>query len=133
MKPKISIALCAIILIVGCRKKNSETIDETTIITTQAKVQESNSSKDIKTCNDFLDRYEEWMNNYIEMMDKYKEDPIGLVSSPEYTNTMMEGLDWATQWSQKHASCALNKKFAKRMEKIQERSEKKLKALGLKN
>ena len=67
------------------------------------------------------------------MMDKYEKDPIGLAISEEYTSIVIEGVDWLMQWGTKHTSCALNKKYAKRFEMIQDRGVKKQRELGLKN
>jgi len=63
-------------------------------------------------------------------MAKHKDDPVTLAMSPEYINTMMEGVNFATQWETISVSCATDDSYPKRMKAIQQRMEDKRKELG---
>ncbi len=78
MKRKITITLFALLVITACRKKTSEAIDsqENVVTNIETKTNTSNSSKDIKDCDDFLNTYEAWTNDLIKLMAKYKVDCV---------------------------------------------------------
>ncbi len=134
MKRKITITLFALLVITACRKKTSEAIDsqENVVTNIETKTNTSNSSKDIKDCDDFLNTYEAWTNDLIKLMAKYKDNPVALASSSEYMNTMMKGINFTQQWSTISMSCATDDSYPKRMKAIQKRMEEKQKELGLK-
>ena len=81
-------------------------------------------------CDDFMDDYEEWMERYVELLGKYKENPVGLASSPEYTSMSMELMDWSSKWSSLAIDCAKYPEYESRFNKIQEKAEKEMEALG---
>ncbi len=134
MKTKLTIILLALLAFSSCKKKASDTTvnDEAVSIETEATPKNLKESEDLKTCDDFLDNYEKWMDNYIEMLGKYKDNPLEFATSKEYATTMAEGSNWMMKWVSNHASCAQNKAYAKRMKSIQEKSDEKLKELGFK-
>ena len=43
----------------------------------------------------FLADYEAWANSYIEMIEKYKEDPSNATILSEYTKMMQQAAEWA--------------------------------------
>lgn len=72
----------------------------------------SSSSGD---CDEFLDGYEKFMDDYIAILKKYKNDPTDASILSEYTSIMSE----ATEWSTKTADCAADEKFAAKFTAIQ--------------
>lgn len=43
----------------------------------------------------FLADYEAWANSYIEMIERYKEDPSNATILSEYTKMMQQAVEWA--------------------------------------
>lgn len=134
MKTKIVIVICTLFLLVGCKKK-ADAKDETKVtIEHKSKVKNGKiDSEDIKNCDGFLNTYEAWTNDLITLMEKHKDDPVTLATSPEYINTMMEGVDFMKQWGTISISCATDDSYPKRMKAIQQKLNKRQKELGLKN
>ncbi|WP_296385742.1 hypothetical protein [Winogradskyella sp.] len=134
MKLKITIALCALLVITACKKKPSETKDNDsiTITNTEQRTGTSTSSKNIKDCDDFLNTYESWTDDLLELMAKHKDDPITLATSPEYINTMTEGMSFIQDWQTIALSCSTDDSYEKRMKAIQQKMNDKQKELGFK-
>lgn len=130
MKTKITI-LIILFFLVGCNntpRKNKKDNDNLTSLNFGSANQDNK-----KSCEEFLDNYEQWMNTYIDLMSQYKDDPIAMVSSKEYSKLLGEGVNWLILWGQDHYSCIQDENYAKRFDAIQERSIQKQKELGLKN
>lgn len=136
MKLRVTIVLCLLLIIpASCKKKESDNLSETKVtIDSEAKTKnnKARSNTTIKDCDDFLDTYESWANDLITLMATYKDDPVAMVSSPEYGSTMMKGANFMQQWQTISISCASNDSYAKRMKSIQKKMENKQKELGLK-
>ena len=134
MKTKLTIILLALLAFSSCKKKASDTTveDEAVSIELEATPKELKESEDLKTCDDFLDNYEKWMDNYIELLSKHKDNPLELATSKEYIETMSQASDWMMKWVSKHGACAQNSEYADRMKDIQEKGDKKLKEIGMK-
>jgi len=133
MKTKFTIILLALLVFSSCKKKASEsTIEDVIISSSESTTVDLKESEDLKTCDDFLDNYEKWMDNYIALLSKHKDNPLELATSKEYIETMSQGSDWMMKWLSKHGACAQDKKYSARMKDIQEKGDKKLKELGMK-
>ncbi|MCP4978288.1 MAG: hypothetical protein GY931_19240 [Maribacter sp.] len=125
---------------IACKKKTKTDVKDRDDITVEIKSEVNSEEakttefKEVKDCDDFIDKYEEWMEEYLAILEKYKGNPIDLVNSSEYTQKTMQAMDWASNWSAKlTTSCAANPAYEKRMRGIQEKMEKKLKEMDLKN
>jgi len=132
MKTKIIIIIYTLFLLIGCKKK-ADVKDETEI-TIEHKSETKNektTSEYIKNCDDFLNTYEAWTNNLITLMEKHKDDSVTLATSPEYINTMMEGVGFMKQWGTISISCVTDDSYPKRMKAIQQKLKKRQKELGI--
>lgn len=131
----IPITICVLLSITTCKKENkNESEPKITIDTTELKTpQSTDNANKIKDCDDFLDTYETWTDDLITLMAKYKDNPVGLATSQEYINTMMQSAHFLQDWNSIAVSCASNKSYEKRMKAIQRKIEDKQKELGLKN
>lgn len=135
MKKLVAILFCLSFLSLSmCKKKKKDDTEDTQITIemsqdddTRAELKNNEKSGD---CDDFMDDYEEWMERYVELLRKYKENPVGLASSPEYTSMSMEMMEWSSKWSSLAIDCAKNPEYEKRFNKIQEKVEKEMEALG---
>ena len=136
MTKLITLICCLCFLgLTSCKNEKKAESDETIITIDMAEDEDSKTdlSKSEKSgdCDDFMDDYEQWMERYIELMGKYKDNPVGLASSPEYTSMSMEMMEWSSKWSSLAIDCAKYPKYEKRFNKIQKKADKELEALGI--
>ena len=135
-KTVLTIILLSAVLILSCKKKQkSEESEEQ--ITIEMKSEESVKSSLVDEeksgdCDDFIDDYEKWMDEYVALLGEYKENPMGLVASEKYTSMSMEMMNWSSKWSELAVDCASDPEYEERINKIQEKADKEMEALGLK-
>lgn len=127
--------MISLLCLTACGDKSSKANKEATVVETTEAAKEGKKSKapeKIKDCEDFLDTYEVWANDLIELMAKHKDDPVTLATSPDYTTTMMKGVGFMEDWATISVSCAMNEGYSRRMDDIQQQLEEKQVELGLK-
>jgi len=93
----------------------------------EAKEEKSGSIKD---CDDFLAYYEEWVDDYIMVIDDYMNNPSDEIVATRYMELMTEAIEWSTKWVAL-VDCADNEKYEARFEEISKEIEKKLEEIGL--
>ena len=135
MKKLVAILFCLSFLSLSmCKNKKKADVEETQITIEMNQDDETRLelSKNEKSgdCDDFMDDYEEWMERYVELLRQYKENPVGLATSEEYTSMSTEMMEWSSKWSSLAIDCAKNPEYEKRFNKIQEKVEKEMEALG---
>lgn len=91
---------------------------------------EEKLSKGIKDCDDFLEHYEEWIDEYLEIIDSYFKNPADETIATKYMALMQEGMEWSTKWVAL-VDCADDEKYEKRFEEISKKVENKLEDMGL--
>ncbi len=136
MNKVITIVVCiALISITACKKKQKSAEEEEQItiemsedITTSSDIEKKEVSGD---CDDFMDDYEAWMEEYIALMAKYKKDPVALATSPEYTAMSMEMMEWSSKWSSLALDCAKYPEYEERFNEIQKKMDKEMEALDM--
>ena len=95
---------------------NSEIVEEKIeSASSSSNVESSEVSSSSGDCDDFLEGYEKFMDDYIAILKKYKNDPTDASVLSEYTSIMSE----ASKWSSKTADCAADSKFASKFAAIQ--------------
>ncbi len=92
---------------------------------------ENDNLEEAKNCDEFIDQYEEWMDDYVELIEKYMKNPMDAALSEEYMKLAQEGMNWMSQWNSKLIYCASIEKYEKRFEEISEKAEKKLEEMGI--
>lgn len=135
MKSNLLFIIVAIFFLIACGNDASHKEKEATIITnveTRENTTTLSSNEVIKDCEDFINRYEEWSDQLLTIMAKYKENPIGLATSSEYIDTMTKGINFIQDWETIAFSCATNPTYETRMKAIQEKMETRQKELGFK-
>jgi len=119
----------------SCKKKTKteekNPIETTTLSNSKTKGDKPENKESTKKCDEFIADYEKWMEGYIDLISKYKDNPAGLIGDPDYTKVSMESVEWASKWAN-DLSCATNIKYQNHFSEVQERMEKKLKEVGLK-
>ncbi len=88
------------------------------------------SDDEIKNCDDFLNKYEEWMDDYLALLEKYLENPLDADMGAKFMELSGEAVNWATQWGAMY-DCANDEKYEKRFDEIEKKAEKKLEEMGL--
>ena len=131
----ITIVCIALFSFTACKEKPKSQEDEQQITIEMSEGEEASSElggKEVSgDCEDFIDDYEAWMEQYIALLGKYKEDPVALATSPEYTEMTMEMMVWSSKWRELTIDCAGNPEYEKRIEEIQEKLDKELEALDM--
>ncbi len=96
----------------------------------QEEATELKSGEKISNCEEFLDKYEKWIDNYLVVLEKYKKNPMDAQLAQEFSKVAMEASTWAEQWSNNYLTCVNNERYQKRFEEISEKVDKKMKELG---
>ncbi len=86
----------------------------------QATVTQNTGS--ISDCKEYLDRFEEWANKYIEIKKKVNSNPMDFGSVSKLAALAPELGNWGLEWQQKH-NCGNDPEFMKRFESINARIE----------
>ena len=87
--------------------------------------------EDVKDCDEFIDEYEKWMNDYIELLGKYMENPMDEALSKEFMTQGQKASFWLTEWNGKLLHCTSQEKYQKHFEEISAKAEEKMKELGI--
>ena len=127
MKTFLSIIFCSAILLTSCGNNQSKSETEES----SSNSTESGDFKEAKNCNEFIDQYEEWMDDYIVVIEKFMKNPADADLMNEYMKVAEESMNWMNQWNSKLALCASDEKYEKRFDEISERAEKKLNEMGI--
>ena len=83
-----------------------------------------------KTCDEFLDNYEEWTDDYLEILEAYVKDPTNLEIGEEYAELSKSVATWYSEWGN-YIACAQKEEYQKRFEAIGDKIDKKTQELGL--
>ena len=136
MKKLAGILIClALFSLTTCKEKKKAETEETQItieMNKDAVTSDSSQKEESGDCEDFVDDYEAWMDKYIDMLAKYKADPVALATSPEFQSMTSQSMDWASRWSDVAVDCARYPEYEKRFKEIQQKADEELEALGLK-
>ena len=117
--------LIAIVSILGFTSCNSSKSDNK-----DADQKEEKVSKSIKDCDDFLEHYEEWIDEYLEIIDAYFKNPADETIATKYMALLQEGMGWSTKWITL-VDCADDEEYEKRFEEISKKVEDKMTEIGL--
>ena len=131
MKIFVSIIFCVAMLLTSCGNNQSkkESVNDTDELTNKSL--KSDNFEGAKDCDEFIDQYEKWMNDYIKLIEKYMKNPMDAELMEEYMKVAQESMNWMNQWNSKLSYCASKKKYEKRFNEITEKAEKKLKEMGI--
>ena len=83
-----------------------------------------------KSCDEFLDDYEKWTDDYLEILEAYVNDPTNLEISEEYAELAQSAMTWYNEWTN-YIACAQQEEYQKRFEAIADKIDKKTQELGL--
>jgi len=110
----------------GNEQKNSNTTKEIEVVTEEAKAVTEEIekievvTKDTETtkneCDEFLEGYQTFMNNYIAVMKKYSANPGDMSILKDYSTIMSDAGSWATGVP---LSCSMDTEFLTKYSEIQ--------------
>ena len=131
MKTVLSIIFCTSLIFASCgtNQSNEKSVKDTD--QSSDKSIESADLKKAKDCDEFIDQYEQWMDDYIILIDKYMKNPMDAALMQEYMVVAEESINWMSQWSTNLSYCASIEKYQQRFDEISEKAEKKLKEMGI--
>ena len=131
MKFFMPIIFLAAVVLTSCGTKQTKEESNTESDPISEESIEGNDVDEAKNCNEFIDQYEEWMDNYVVLIEKYMKNPMDAALSEEYMKLAQEGMSWMNQWNSKLIYCGSVDKYEKRFEEISEKAEKKLEEMGI--
>lgn len=113
----------------GSSEQTTEDNDEA-VITEQSEDLADEDDATIKNCDEFLDNYDKWTDDYLKVLKAYFEDPTNLTISEEYQDLTESMTTWGTDWTN-YVQCASQEKYQKRFEEIADKLEKGLEEIGI--
>lgn len=132
MKTMITILFCSALLFSSCGSNQSvEEQNEKSVDSTEKTSTQSLEMDEAKNCDEFIDQYEEWSDDYIELLEKYMKNPMDASLSQEFMEQAEKAAFWMNQWNSKLVYCASKDEYQKRFDEITDRADKKLKELGI--
>lgn len=131
MKKTFLLLIISVFLLWSCgNNQSTKESDENTDADTEEEVTASGDSNEVKTCDDFLNQYEEWTDEYLEFLEKYKKNPMDSEVMQKYLELSQKGSEWMMQWANNPGMCASDEKYQKRFDEITDKIDKKMKELG---
>ena len=94
----------------------------------ETKAEETKADDKLAGCDDFLKKYEEWMDAYVEVLEAVLTGKADEGIQEKYGTLMMEAGTWATKWITLSA-CAMNDEYQKKFEAIQKKATDKLEGI----
>jgi len=135
------VAFSMLVLISGCggsaTKSEQQTTGDETVVTeemteTENEAQEEAVGKEeteINNCDEFLEKYENWVDDYLDLLEKFKKNPADPDLTRQYVTVTNELAGWSQQWF-KFIDCNDQEEYEQRFEAISDKVDKKLKELG---
>jgi len=115
----------------GGGEKTAEQTDDV-VKTDQSEDVDESDDQDIKDCDDFLDKYEEWVDDYLVVVEAFLKDASNMEVHEEYRSLTESLPTWSTEWPN-YVHCGASEKYEKRFDEIGDKLEKGLEKLGLGN
>ncbi|MEN8249966.1 MAG: hypothetical protein ABFS32_13615 [Bacteroidota bacterium] len=134
MKIFMSIIFLSAIMLTSCGNSQSNEGNEASANETDLAVDPSEESSDMagaKDCEEFVDRYEKWVDDYLVLVDKYMKNPTDASLMEEFMKQAQEGQVFSTEWNSKLSYCASIEKYQKRFDEISDKANKKMEELGI--
>lgn len=130
MKKQLLWMILSMLFIWACGGGNEKTSDDQSNekTSTEEKVDAMDTDA-AKNCQEFLDRYEKWIDEYLLFLEDYKENPFDPELGKKYAELMPEFASWSQQWTKLY-ECASKQKYQERFDKIAAKVDKKMEELG---
>ncbi len=132
MKNLFYLFLMLSFFLVSCGGSSEQSTDDgdDAVKTEQTDDAEGEADLAIKDCDNFLDQYDAWTDDYLKVLKAYFKDPSNIEISEDYQALTESMVTWGTDWTN-YAQCASQEKYQKRFEEIADKLEKGLEEMGL--
>lgn len=132
----MSVIVIGLILLSSCVGNNSEKDEknqqsETSLQSEEVVVSDEKSAEqtiDINKCDEFLNKYEAWSEDYIKVLETFSSNPADPKLAQDYNKLSREYSSWTNEWFE-FVDCAKKDEFFKRYEEINRKIEQKQKSL----
>jgi len=84
----------------------------------------------INNCDEFLDEYEVWITDYLDLLEMFKKNPTDPALSQKYMKVTQEASTWTQQWI-KFAECGEKEEYQQRFDEISEMVDEKMEELEM--
>jgi hypothetical protein len=92
--------------------------------------QEATAGEEEMSCDEFLDEFEKWTEDYIAVVEAYKKDPTNIQLSQEYLTLAESAANWYASWTE-FVICTQEEMYQARYDEISDKLEKRLQELEL--
>lgn len=130
MKQLLYLTLISFLFLVSCGGNKGNKESQKDAESSTEKSVEADEFDTANDCDEFIDQYEKWMDDYLKVLEKYMKNPMDQSLLQEYSKVSQEAISWIEQWANL-GKCTANEKYQKRFDAISEKAEKKMKELGL--
>ncbi len=130
MKNLIYLSIIFLFVLVSCGGNNDKKDSQKDAESSVEKSVDAEEFDTAKNCDEFIDQYEKWMDDYVALLEKYMKNPMDADLMQEYMEVSQEAMSWLEQWTNL-AACASKDKYQKRFNEISDKADKKMKELGL--
>ncbi|WP_319479380.1 DUF6591 domain-containing protein [uncultured Draconibacterium sp.] len=128
---KLTFFLLCISFLMACGQSKNTKKEAQELLQEMSETTQTPTPEEAKNCEEFIDQYEKWTDDYVKLMEKYQKNPMDAELMNKYMQLAQEGSNWLLQWNGKLAMCASHEKYQKRFDEISEKMDKKMKELGL--
>lgn len=90
---------------------------------------ENTAGEKVANCDEFLKKYEKWVDEYLVFLTEYKNNPDEKTLQ-KFMTMSQDALSWAMQWTAMY-DCANDEKYEKEFERIGKKVEDKMEELGM--
>ncbi len=132
MKKIIYVFLMLSFILFSCGGSSEQTTEDNdeAVTTEQSEDLADEDDATIKNCDEFLDNYDKWTDDYLEVLEAYTKDPTNIEISQEYMALAESLSTWYSDWTD-YVACASSEKYQKRFEEISDKVDDKLTELDL--
>ena len=111
---------------------DSSTTEGEAIVTEEFIVDENVDTEEtvITSCDEFLDEYEAWITDYLDLLEMFKNNPTNPALSQKYMKVTQEASTWTQQWI-KFAECGEKEEYQQRFDEISEMVDKNMEELEM--
>jgi len=117
----------------GSKGEADNSITEKEVIVTEEIVGDDNVEAEetvITSCDEFLDEYEVWITDYLDLLEMFKNNPTDPALSQKYMKVTQEASTWTQQWI-KFAECGEKEEYQQRFDEISEMVDEKMEELEM--
>ena len=111
---------------------DGSTTGEEAIVTEEIIVDENVDTEEtvITSCDEFLDEYEAWITDYLDLLEMFKNNPTDPALSQKYMKVTQEASTWTQKWI-KFAECGEKEEYQQRFDEISEMVDEKMEELEM--